>query len=355
MHGRTVVPVVLVLALSLALVGCFTLDTTLPAMRPSVAIAAATPPTPAADPSPPVPDLRIADVGQVKAEDIPLVPVPLPGSSAPSRSEAPAAAAAPVAPSRPTATPATPTAASTPSGPSTPRQLIDRAAAQYAGVDSYIARLTRQEVVNGTLKQREVLTFKFRKEPWSVYFKWLNKESAGREAVYVRGQFENKIHTLLAAGDIPFMPAGRRMSLAPDSSLIRSASRQPITEAGMGASIDRLTNLLRAQEAGDRRAGVLVAIGAVNRPEFPMPLQGLEHTIPAGAETNLPRGGKRFYGFDPETNLPVFIVTQDDKGQEVEYYSYDRLQFPVHLDNDDFNPDKLWAPQRPTATAAAGR
>jgi hypothetical protein len=234
----------------------------------------------------------------------------------------------------------------------TVRQLIDRAAAQYAGMDSYIARLIRSEVVGTTAKPREVLTFKFRKEPWSVYFKWLNKEAAGREAVYVKGQYEDKIHTLLAAGDIFLIPAGKRMALAPDNVLVRSACRQPITEAGLGASIDRLYKLLAAQEAGDRRAGVLVAVGPIKRPEFAQPLDGLEHIVPAGVEPGLPRGGKRLYGFDGESHLPVFINTHDDRGQEVEYYCYDRLQFPVHLDNDDFNPDKLWA--RPTTTAAVG-
>jgi hypothetical protein len=36
------------------------------------------------------------------------------------------------------------------------------------------------------------------------------------------------------------------------------------------------------------------------------------------------------------------LVTRDDRGQEVEYYHYDRLQFPVRLDDADFNPDRLW-------------
>ena len=31
----------------------------------------------------------------------------------------------------------------------------------------------------------------------------------------------------------------------------------------------------------------------------------------------------------------------DDGGQEVEYYWFDRIQYPVRLDDDDFNPDKL--------------
>ena len=86
--------------------------------------------------------------------------------------------------------------------------LYGEAAEHYARVDSYIVRLTRREQLNGKDKPEEVLLFKFRKDPWSVYFKWLGTEGKGREVVYVHGQYENKIHSILAAGDIPLMPAG---------------------------------------------------------------------------------------------------------------------------------------------------
>jgi hypothetical protein len=218
-------------------------------------------------------------------------------------------------------------------------------------MDSYIARLTRREMVKDKMQPEEVLLFKFRKAPWSVYFKWLGKEGQGREVLYVKDRYENKIHTLLAAGDVPFVPAGKRMAVALDNVFVRSASRHPITQAGIGASVERLGGLLRALEHGDRTGGTLTGLGAVARPEFPRPLQMVEHLIPAGAEPALPRGGRRLYGFDPESALPVLVQTHDDRGQEVEYYLYDRLQYPVKLDNDDFDPDKLWA--RPPAPAGA--
>jgi len=43
--------------------------------------------------------------------------------------------------------------------------------------------------------------------------------------IYVKGRHENKIHTFAAAGDMPLMPAGRRIALAPDSLMVRF--RQP--------------------------------------------------------------------------------------------------------------------------------
>jgi hypothetical protein len=42
-------------------------------------------------------------------------------------------------------------------------------------------------------------------------------------------------------------------------------------------------------------------------------------------------------------HFPVLVVTQDDEGNEVEYYGYDNFLFPARQRDDDFDPDKLWA------------
>jgi len=222
------------------------------------------------------------------------------------------------------------------------RQLHQLAVQRYAAIDSYIARMRRREQINGKDKPEEVMLFKFRKQPWSVYFKWLEKEGAGREVVFVKRQYESKIHTLLAAGDSPLMPAGKQLALAPDSLLVRSASRHSITEAGIGNIIDGYGEALDALERGDRRLGNLTYLGRQKRPEYPTELEAVERLLPPGAESALPRGGRRVIFFDPNHRLPVLVLTYDEQAHEVEYYCYDRIQFPVKLDDDDFNPDKLW-------------
>src|SRR5262249_11864477 len=85
------------------------------------------------------------------------------------------------------------------------RALHREAAERYAGMDSYIARVRRREQLNGKDRPEELLIFKFRKQPWSVYFKFLGPEGQGRKVIYVKGQHGNLIHTLLAAGDVPLM------------------------------------------------------------------------------------------------------------------------------------------------------
>jgi len=229
------------------------------------------------------------------------------------------------------------------------RSLYREAAERYAAIDSYIVRLRRREQVNGKDNPEEILCVKFRKQPWSVYFKWLGKEATGREVVYVKGQYEDKIHTLLAAGDMPLMPAGKRVALPPDSLLVRSSSRHSIQEAGIGMLIEHFGRLLEAVQKGENQLGTVKYLGLLKRPEFDAPCEGAEQEIPAGSESLLPRGGRRLWAFDTITKFPVLIITQDHTGHEVEYYCYDRLQFPVQLDSDDFNPDKLWNQKKPSA------
>ncbi|GIW80605.1 MAG: hypothetical protein KatS3mg105_2412 [Gemmatales bacterium] len=222
------------------------------------------------------------------------------------------------------------------------RELYREARAEYDSIGSYICRLRRREQVNGKDKPEELLLFKFRKNPWSVYFKWLGIEGHGREVVYVKGQYEDKIHTLLAAGDVPLMPAGKQIALPPDSVLVRSASRHTIYDAGIGSLVDRFGRYLDSMETGQNRYGTMKYVGKLKRPEFNEPFDAVEQDIPPGAEAGLPKGGSRLWLFSPKNHLPLLVITRDHTGHEVEYYCYDRLQYPVKLDDHDFNPALIW-------------
>jgi hypothetical protein len=292
---------------------------------------------------PAAPELRLTGEKQ-PAPEIPVVPLPLP----PFEQRRPAAPPMPPAtdptppPMNPMQPPVNPMPPVGVNGLDNVRRLHARAAERVATMDSYIVRLTRREVVNGEQKPEEIMLFKFRAVPWSVYFKWLGEQGRGREVLYVKGQYDDKLQMRLAAGDMPLAPAGKRMALSPDNALVRSSSRHPITEAGLCASVDRIGRLLAGIDRHDPRAGSFTDLGQITRPEFAKPVAAVEHHIPPGVEPELPRGGRRLYGFDPDSGLPTLIVTRDHTGREVEYYFHDRLQFPVHLDDSDFNPDRLW-------------
>ncbi len=227
------------------------------------------------------------------------------------------------------------------------RELYQRAAQKFATMDSYTVRLRRREVVANQSHPEEILLFKWRRDPWSVYFKWLGNEGKGREVIYVKGRYEGALHTLTAAGDLPLLPAGRHIKVSPDGVLVKSKSRYPITQAGLGVLVERFGKILENQDKGDFHEGTFKYLGRLKRPEYDHDMEGVLQTIPPRGDPNLPRGGQRHWFFDPETQLPMLLITQDETGREVEFYCHDRLLFPVHLTDDDFNPDLLWKTATP--------
>jgi hypothetical protein len=222
-----------------------------------------------------------------------------------------------------------------------PRRLHRDAVAAYARLPSYIARLKRREWVNGRPRPEETLIFKFREDPWSVHFKWLGEEGQGREVLYVRGQHGDKLHILTAANDVPLIPGGRHLALSLDSFIVRSSSPYPITEAGLGRLIERYGRLLAAVDNKQEGAAAKY-LGPTQRPEYAGALECVELQLPANFAPEVPQGGKRVVFFDPTTKFLVVTATYDLTGQEVSYACFDRLQLGVRLDDDDFNPDKLW-------------
>ena len=222
------------------------------------------------------------------------------------------------------------------------RMLYQRAAQRHATMDSYIVRLKRREVVNGRKQPEEVIRVQIRRDPYSVYLKWLGKEGKGREAIYVKGKYKNEMQLLLAAGDMfPLSPAGMRFSLAPDDPLARAKSRYPITETGFGVLIERYGRMVAALEKGDPRDGTAKYLGRVQRPEFEAKVEAVHQVLPAGSDPLLAKGGQRWWFFDATTGLPALVITHDPAG-EVEYYCYDYVQWPAPMDDNDFNPDRVW-------------
>jgi Protein of unknown function (DUF1571) len=229
-----------------------------------------------------------------------------------------------------------------PTNPAAPlRELYRNAMKTYAGMDTYIMRMRRREVVAGSARPEELILCKIRNAPFSVYMKWIEGAGKGREVTYVKDMYEGKIHTLTATGDIPLL-SGTVISMAPDSPLVRSKSRYSISEAGIGSLLGRFDRLVTAAEKGNTTEGRVEYLGPEKRAEFAEPVNHVKQVVAPKADPNMPAGGVRNWYFNATNGLPVLIVAFDEKGHEVEYYCHDRFEYPVRLDNDDFNPDKLF-------------
>jgi hypothetical protein len=275
-------------------------------------------------------------------------PVPATGKTAAAGSgDLVVRATAPTQPPPPTlpSTPEPPPSAKTPGDLEKAKQLHGQAAAKFAGVTDYIARFRRREVINGRAMPPDNLYFRSRKEPFSVYFKWLEgTEHEGREILFVKGQNKGMMQVKTGKGD-PF--PGMTISMDPRSERATANSRRTVDEAGIGNMIDRFGVVLVALEKGTREYGTLQYAGQQQRPESPYPMECVIQQVPAGLEKYLPRGGTRSWFFcgDPrvkEYQLPNLVVTQDETGREVEYYHFDRMNTNV-CRPEDFDAATLFA------------
>lgn len=222
------------------------------------------------------------------------------------------------------------------------RGLYQRAADQQSKMESYIFRLRRREVVSGKKMPEELIRAQVRRDPFSVHLKWLGAEGKGRETIYVKGKYKNEMQVLMAANDLfPLSPAGMKWKLPPDDPLARARSRYPITSTGFESIIDRFGKIVTAVEKGDTNEGSLKYLGKMKRPEFEAEVEAAHQVLPAKCDPNLPKGGQRWFYFDATHGWPVLVIANDPDG-EVEYYCHDHIQWPVRLDDDDFNPERLW-------------
>jgi len=212
----------------------------------------------------------------------------------------------------------------------------------FQGTQSFTCRMVRREVVGGRKRPEEMMAFQYRKQPYSIHLKWLGQEGKGRELVYIEGMYDNRIQIKLAGGDIPLVPAGKRMSFTLDNPLVRSSSRHSVQEASFGFLLATVGNLISQQKQGGGKQGTIQYVGKVAREDYGGTVEMIEIKLNPGAEEGLPHGGRRLVGFDPREGMPVLVQTFDETGQEVEYYRYDRF-IMQGLDDHDFNPDELWA------------
>ena len=231
------------------------------------------------------------------------------------------------------------------------RKLLDAAIKTYAGVPDYEAKLVRREVVGGKAMPTEEMTYAHRKEPFSVYMQVTGEAGKGREMLYVKGQNAGKMVIVTGKGDNTLLGTGKRMELDPDSILVTGKSRNRIYDAGMGKMLATIDKYVGQAETGKRPAETVKFLAAAENPEGKAPLTSIEIAFQPGDEALLPKGGSRTYGFDADKKsqaygLPVLVVTTDEKGKEVEFYSFSGFRLPAKFTDADFSPDRLGGKKR---------
>lgn len=292
-----------------------------------------------ADPStmiPKPPDMRFPDIPDAPGKDTDIVGAPTPSPEKPGG----------VVPAEGVRPAPGPKGAGAESNSQALHRLHERAADRFGKLDGFECKLTRRETVGGRPMPEEVLQMKFRRDPFSLHFRWVGLEGQGRELVYVAGKYDGRVQILTGKGEGLLVRPGQRHSFAPTDNMVRSKSRYDIREGGMGMSIQSFGKVLAEMDRRPEQANRLRYLGTRPRNERQSGLEAVEETIPPNWEPLLPRGGKRTSYFDPDPvsasyGLPILVVTLGDDGREVEYYWFDQLK-PITPTDADFDIDRLW-------------
>ncbi len=197
----------------------------------------------------------------------------------------------------------------------------------YQHIQDYTTTFVKQQRIRGELLPREVAQMKFMK-PFSVYFKWTEGPNTGMQVLYVAGQNDGR---LLAR------PRGllgvKTFRLDPASSLAMKDNLHPITEAGIGKTLELLdVNGRRALAEGRARARRLPAnsISQVAGPCYELIVEADEKS---GYYCR-----RAIVTFDPNTSLLVGAQTFGWDGRMIEEYRYVNLRINCGLTARDFDP-----------------
>lgn len=206
--------------------------------------------------------------------------------------------------------------------------LLDEMRAAYAPIREYTATFVKRERLGGKLGENQTIALKFRK-PASVYMRWTEGKSAGREIVFVKGR--NDDHALIHE---PGVLAGLvTIAIAPGDPRVLKESRYPITDVGIGRLIDLVGSATRsATSVGTVRWAELPSAAtspgrATRRIEFSS-AQPVEDCACQRAVVTV----------DVATRLPVAAEVFDASDQLLGRYEYTGLNTSPGLTDRDFDP-----------------
>lgn len=219
--------------------------------------------------------------------------------------------------------------------------ILQRGLSRVEAMPGYSVNFYKQERVDGSLLDGQMVRMKIRHEPFSVYMKWITGDK-GRELLYVDGQNEGKMLVHAGGWKARLVPA---LKLDPCGSIAMRESRHPCKMAGIKAMLqkmleDRLKDLVHADHCDYRMVDDQLF------DERPCTAFQVEHFV----REYSPTYRKSVYFFDKASDIPVFVKNHGwaPEGSEVdpatldeetliEHYTFTELDTETQLASADFD------------------
>ena len=197
-------------------------------------------------------------------------------------------------------------------------------------LEQYSVNFTRQErrglAFFKRLHEPELIQCKFRREPFSVYMKWLDPEVKYGESTFVAGRENDKVRFIPRNGLFGLPPTLQRVEL--QTPVIWGEARYPMTEFGLERMMEHTFETIRA--AGAECATVYEGVTRLADSDRPV------HFIRFELPSRLFEAPIRELYIDAETDLPVCTRIVFASGKLEAAYVWADVNPDVHFTDDDF-------------------
>lgn len=209
-----------------------------------------------------------------------------------------------------------------------PVDWLREAEAAYDRVSAYTAVFHKQQRVAGKLLPEETIFLKSRKNPFSLYMKWIRAPYEGSELLYVEGWNEDRARAH-RGGILRFFTR----NLDPKDPGLMSGNLRPVTSTGIGYLLENVaTNIRKAIKFSE-----LKFFERGQETVYGRNTQVLEVVFPKENARNY-EAYRYVINQDVESKILVRIRVYDQDDQLVENYEYEKLGLNAPLADVDFDP-----------------
>ena len=197
-------------------------------------------------------------------------------------------------------------------------------------LQQYSVNFTRQERRGigffKSLHEPELIACKFRRNPFSVYMKWLDPDVKYGESTFVSGLENDKVRFIPRNGLFGLSPTLHKVEL--QTPVIWGEARHPMTEFGLERMMEHTLEALR--ESGDEYSMTYEGLTKLN--EYDAPVHAFKFTLPS----RLFAAPMREVYVDAATDLPACTRILYTNGKLEAAYIWADVNPDVNFTDDDF-------------------
>lgn len=195
-------------------------------------------------------------------------------------------------------------------------------------VRDYEGTLYKQERISGKIGKEQVVSFKFKEKPFSVFMQWQKKTGPIDKLLFVEGKYDNKMIVHPRGFFVGWI---KSLKFDPHGKEARKVSLRTCDEFGLYRMMREMLRLCRLADDGSGLKVKYIEEKVFDKRKC----IELEILLPIDPRYNQRRVVLRI---DTEYMMPVYVASYDARNELIGKYSHKDLQFNVGLPDSYFTP-----------------